>query len=82
MGSDSGSPVVLVSVPNEMEAALIANSLCERGIEATTTGGYTSGFKAEAPGDVQVLVRATELEQAKAVLAAIRQEQSDSDSAK
>jgi len=32
-------------------------ALAEYDIEASVTGGFTSGLKAEAPGDVQILVR-------------------------
>jgi hypothetical protein len=61
------TPEVLVSVPDEMEAAAIVGALGEHGIRAQAVGGYTSGFRAEAPGMVKVIVgrgdlaRATEL---------------------
>ncbi len=60
---------VLVSVPTESEAAVIVAALDERGIEATATGGFTSGFKAEAPGMVKVLVKSDDLETARQALA-------------
>lgn len=65
---------VLVSVPSEIEAAAIVSVLSERGIEATATGGLTAGFKAEAPGEVNVLVSAADAERAKQVLDEFRTE--------
>jgi hypothetical protein len=65
---------VLISVPSEIEAAAIVSVLSERGIEATATGGLTAGFKAEAPGEVKVLVSAADAERAKLVLDEFRTE--------
>jgi hypothetical protein len=59
---------VLVAVANEIEANLIVGVLQSHGVQATATGGYTSGFKAEAPGDVQVLVRRGEIDRARTLL--------------
>ena len=67
--TDENSPVTLLTVPNQAEAAIIANGLNARGIEVTTTGQFTAGFIAEAPGDVQVLVRAGGLQEAQQALA-------------
>jgi hypothetical protein len=44
----------------------------ERGIKATMSGVYTSGFRAEAPGWVQVLVAEEDLAAAQAVLDEVR----------
>ena len=62
------NPETLVSVPNEFEAAMIVSALAAHDIDATTTGNFTSGFKAEAPGDVKVLVRQSDLMRAKRLL--------------
>ncbi len=73
MSSDSRSNdslVVLKSVANEIEAALIVNVLGDYGIAATATGGFISGFKAEAPGDMRVLVKQSELQAAREALEA------------
>jgi hypothetical protein len=72
MADSLTSPCLLLSVATEAEAAGIATALAEYGIEAMTTGGVTAGFKAEAPGSVQILVRAADFEQAKRALAEIR----------
>ena len=74
MAIDPVNPQVLVSVPGEVEAAVIVNALEEHGIGARATGGYTSGFKAEAPGEVRVLVAQADAVRAKDVLTEIRRE--------
>jgi hypothetical protein len=64
---------VLTRVRNEMEASVIVQCLADCGIAASSVGGFTSGFKAEAPGDVAVLVKHDELELAKNELATFRE---------
>ncbi len=68
MHEHENTPETLVSVPNDLEAAMIVSALAARDIDATTSGGYTAGFRAEAPGEVQVLVRHRDLPRAKMVL--------------
>jgi len=58
---------VLTSVPHDFQAALIVNALQEQGIRGAVSGTYTAGFRAEAPGWVQVLVREADLPAAAAV---------------
>lgn len=72
--TDPMSPEVLVSVPDELEAAAIVGALGEQGIRARTVGGYTSGFRAEAPGMVKVIVGRGDLARAKLLLADIHAE--------
>jgi hypothetical protein len=79
MDDQSSSPGLLLSVATEAEAASIVTALAEYGIEALTTGGVTAGFKAEAPGSVQILVRSADLEQAQQALAEIEKEEGDVD---
>lgn len=69
MKSPQDELAVLIRVPSEIEAAPIVAALTSAGIEATMTGGYTAGFIAEAPGDVQVKVFSDTLELAKKILA-------------
>ena len=65
---DPNRPVVLTKVENETLAALIVAGLEERGVEAETTGALTSGFRAQAPGGVQVIVRAVDKDRAEEAL--------------
>ncbi len=68
MTSDPNSPTVVYSAENAIEAGAIATALEAEGIETTTTGSYTSGFQAEAPGTVQVVVRQSQAEKARTIL--------------
>jgi hypothetical protein len=79
MSCDPNGPCNLLSVSNEIEAASIVTALAACNIEAFTVGGFTSGFKAEAPGNVQILVRNSDLERAKAALAEIQQDEGEVD---
>ena len=74
MVADPMSPEVLVSVSDEMEAAAVVDALAEHGIRARAVGGYTSGFRAEAPGDVKVVVGRADRARAEEVLAEIQRE--------
>ena len=74
MTTDPNSPTVVYSADNAIEAAAIVTALEAEGIKTTTTGSYTSGFQAEAPGPVQVVVRQSQAEQAYAVLDRLEEE--------
>jgi len=73
MTVDPNNPEVLTRVPSDLEAAAIVHALTARGIRASTSGGYTAGFRAEAPGDVSVIVRHGDLQHAKKTLLEIEQ---------
>jgi len=75
MSDDPQNPVALTSVPNEIEAAGIVAALKEQGIEVVATGSFTAGFRAEAPGVVQVLVRQEDLARAQQLLDQIKENQ-------
>jgi len=77
MTADPMSPKTLAWLANEIEAAMIVNALEEQGIRATAVGGYTSGFRAEAPGGVRVVVAQGDLFRAREVLAEVRREQAE-----
>jgi hypothetical protein len=79
MADDPNQPVILTTRRTETEAALIVAALKDRGVEAQATGGFTSGFRAEAPGDVRILVRRSDLEQARAALREIEAKPGQSD---
>ncbi len=79
MTKDPNSPEVLTRVPSDLEAAAIVTALAARGIDASTTGSFTSGFRAEAPGNVQVVVRRQDLDRAKQMLTEIEKDQTSVD---
>jgi hypothetical protein len=79
MTDDPNRPKVLLAVSSEVEAAAIVTALEPHEIEAITVGGYTSGFKAEAPGTVAVVVKMADFDRAKQALAEIREQQGEVD---
>ncbi|MEO8494534.1 MAG: DUF2007 domain-containing protein [Planctomycetota bacterium] len=74
MTSDPDSPTIVYSADNAIEAGAIVTALEAQGIKTTTTGSYTSGFQAEAPGQVQVVVRQSQAELARNVIERFEQE--------
>ena len=79
MADDPNRPVVLTTVPTEEQAAVIVAALDAQGIEAQAVGQLTSGFRAEAPGGVSVLVRQADLARAQTVLQAAKAGEHSSD---
>ena len=71
--------VVLTTLRTEMEAGLIVAALDEAGVPATITGDTTSGFRAEAPGRVQVNIAEADQERALEVLQQIADERGSFD---
>jgi hypothetical protein len=69
----------LTSAPTEMEAAVIVAALAERNIRSTTSGEFTAGFRAEAPGWVQILVAEDDLARAREVLMELDDDDTDVD---
>jgi hypothetical protein len=70
---------LLTSTPLEVQAGIIIGALANHGIKATMSGQTTAGFRAEAPGWVQVHVADEELGRAQAVLAELRRESREID---
>ncbi len=79
MTNTPDSPVALISVPDELEATALVTALADHGIEAHTTGALTAGFRAEAPGEVSVIVRGTDLARAQQALEQIDRERGQVD---
>jgi hypothetical protein len=55
---------VVAMAPTEPEAALIVGLLKNAGIQAQLLGGLASAFRAEAPGEVKVIVLEEDAEKA------------------
>ncbi|MEM8947473.1 MAG: hypothetical protein AAGD11_20025 [Planctomycetota bacterium] len=72
MSEQENRPEPLVSVTTDLEAAMIVSALAAQNVDATTTGSFTAGFRAEAPGEVQVLVRKRDLPKAIELLEELR----------
>jgi len=76
---DLNNPTTLTRYCSEVDAAAILAALSESGIQGTTTGSFTTGFQTEAPGDVTVVVRQSDLPRAQEVLAEIENMKKDID---
>ena len=59
---------VLTSVATEPEAAMIIAALKQDDLDAVAEGVLTSALRAEAPGEVRILVRSLDMDRAKVVL--------------
>ncbi len=66
---DQSEPVVIARPSTEIEAAIMRGALDAEGIPSWVVGGLTAGFRAEAPGQAKLLVRAVDAEQAREILA-------------
>lgn len=62
------NPVVLTMLPSEAQAAILVAALAGDGIHAEMSGTLTSGFRAEAPGDVKILVTVQDFDRAQKIL--------------
>ena len=65
---DPRAPRKIRSFPNNYEADLLVAQLAELGIEAKAVGGFVSGFQAESPGYVDVVVANQDFENAQQLL--------------
>ncbi len=64
----------VTSVRTEMEGGVIVAGLEDRGIKATMSGTFTTNFRAEAPGWVEILVAEHDLTRAQEALVEIHDE--------
>ena len=68
MPDDPNQPTLLTAVPSEPQAVMIVAALEDEDISAWIMGALTSGFRVAAPGQVQVLVRQSDVERAREIL--------------
>jgi hypothetical protein len=79
-GEDHPEPVTVAQYSTEIQATFAANMLREAGIRCEMVGGASSGFKAESPGYVRLLVSARDATRARMLLEEFDAEKSsDSD---
>jgi hypothetical protein len=71
MAQQSDEPTKLIEARSEAQAALVVGALEDAGIKASAPGGLTGGFRAEAPGGVDVFVQRHDLERAREILRGI-----------
>lgn len=70
---DRDELVTVAERPSEIGATVLVNVLADEGIRAVAVGGFTAGFRAEAPGWVQVKTFARDAERARKIIAEVRQ---------
>ncbi|MFK7959049.1 MAG: DUF2007 domain-containing protein [Phycisphaerales bacterium] len=68
MPTTPDQPVAVFYASSEWQANLVASRLDASGIAAQVAGGITGGYRAEAPGSVQVMVRAEDKARAEEIL--------------
>lgn len=70
---DDAKLVTVAERDLESAALILVSVLKDAGIRAIATGGFTAGFRAEAPGVVKVQTFEADAEQARQVIAEIRE---------
>lgn len=82
---DQANLVTVAKRQCEASASVLVSVLQDEGIRAIATGGYTAGFRAEAPGVVRVLTFEADAGRAREIIseieAEIRQNQNLADGA-
>ena len=80
LDTDNLDDVKLVTVaerPTEVGASIVVAALKDAGIRAVATGGFTAGFRAEAPGMVRVQTLENDAKRAREVISEIKVESPD-----
>ena len=75
--NDPTSPMKLETFNDNFQASALVARLEEHGVHATAVGGYVSGFQAESPGYVDVVVPQVEFENAKSLIEQWERETTD-----
>ena len=68
--------LTLIRVNDEMHGSVLVSLLAESGIKATCTGVYTAGFRAEAPGYVDVVISEKDFTRARKLIEGVELEES------
>ena len=71
---DQANLVTVAKRQCEASASVLVSVLQDEGIRAIATGGYTAGFRAEAPGVVRVLTFEADAERAREIISGIESE--------
>jgi len=70
---DNAKLVIVAERSSEIAAKVLVNVLADEKIRAVAVGGFTAGFRAEAPGWVQVKVFEGDAERARTIISEIKQ---------
>ena len=74
---DDAKLVTVSEHPTEVGAAVVVAALKDAGIRAVATGGFTAGFRAEAPGSVCVQTLERDAARARQIISEIKQTSPD-----
>ena len=77
--ADPNAPVVIASCRHELEAGMLVNELRQHGVYARSVGESVSGLRAEAPGEISILVAAAEETVARQIIAQLKNASNDLD---
>ena len=69
---DDENLVTVAELTDEVSASIIVAALADEDIKAVATGGFTVGFRAEAPGWVRVKTLAGDAVRAKQIISEIK----------
>ena len=67
--------VTVAERSTEVAASILVSVLQDEGIKAVAIGGFTAGFRAEAPGIVRVQTFEADAERAKQIIAELKEQQ-------
>ena len=70
---DDAKLVTVSEHPTEVGASVVVAALKDAGIRAVATGGFTAGFRAEAPGSVCVQTLERDAARAREIISEIKQ---------
>ncbi|MEL6108622.1 MAG: DUF2007 domain-containing protein [Planctomycetota bacterium] len=76
---DGHKLVTIAERTSESAASILVAVLQDEGIQAVATGGFTAGFRAEAPGVVRVQTLERDAERAVAILAELERVEEDAE---
>ena len=65
--------VTVAQRPTEVAASILVAVLADEGIRAVATGGFTAGFRAEAPGWAEVRVLERDAPRAREIIAEVKE---------
>ena len=69
---DTAKLVTVAERTDDLSASIVVSVLEDAGIRAVATGGFTSGFRAEAPGMVEIKTLEEDAERARQVIDEIK----------
>lgn len=76
---DNAKLVTVAQRPSEVAASILVAALQDVGIRAIATGGFTAGFRAEAPGMVKVQTFEQDAERARQIIDELKMEGSEAE---